>query len=101
MNPLEEAAIEAAVRAVRRYEADGWVHGRDSAVDALEDALGPLDWSFGGRGYRLLRKVAERAFGPDYGRRTERERPIGPRRRALALYDRYSADRIRFSGRVG
>lgn len=92
--------MEAALRAVRRFEADGWVHGRASAVDTLEEALGPLDWSFGGRGYRLLRKVAERAFGPDYGRRTERQRRARRKRRTLGLYDLYSAGRTRFSQRV-
>jgi hypothetical protein len=37
-------------------------------VEALEEVLGPLDWSWQGEGYELLRAVARRVLDDDYGR---------------------------------
>lgn len=71
MGPREEAAVQAAVKAVeahRRRNGGHRPHASHSAADVLERRLDGLDWeSFRGRGYRLLREVARRrGFGqPD------------------------------------
>jgi len=81
-----EAAIQAAVEVVRDFEANGGGHrGRKpprSSVAALENHLGPLDWSFDGEGFRLLREVAARL---GFGGRTSSPDPA--EERALCLYD--------------
>lgn len=39
---------------------------------ALEDALGAIDLPFGGDGFRLLREMADLAFGANTARTSER-----------------------------
>jgi hypothetical protein len=89
-----EDAIRSAVDAVRAYQEHDAQPGRTlryrgpSAADVLEAELGPLDWSIGGDGFRLLRQVAARVFP---------EKPIpgppGERRPGDGFYDATAAAR--------
>lgn len=58
-----EAALEAAARAARRCDRTGHV-GKGPRpkppAAVLEEELGPLDWSFDGDGFRLLRELLAR-----------------------------------------
>lgn len=97
MTPDEEAAVQAAVAAAKAHEGTGVGHRpypSYSAVDALEERLGPLDWSIGGRGFELLREVHRRvAGGPDL---TGGE-PELPWKAGAKYEDRYSPARRRLS----
>lgn len=55
-----ERALSKAEASVREYEAVGYRRGALAPDEALEEVLGPLDWSFDGEGYRLLRRLLRR-----------------------------------------
>lgn len=55
-----DRALSKAEAAVRKYEAEGYRRGSLAPDEALEEVLGPLDWSFDGEGYRLLRRLLRR-----------------------------------------
>lgn len=95
MTPAEEAAVEAAVRAVHAFEArDGQFRGT-TAAEVLDERL-DLDWSsFTGRGYRLLRDVLERIHGPH---RRASDRGASDRRAGARFEDATAAARDRLSG---
>lgn len=96
MTPSEQAAVQAAVRAV-------WAHARQSghrtrasrsAADVLDERL-ELDWSrFDSRAYKLLREVHDRVSGlsaPKGGV------PDAPRDRGAKYEKRYSPARRRLA----
>lgn len=66
MNPREQAAVEAAARAVRDHRRRDSGYGSHSGSSAAEvlDARLELDWTrFDARGFELLRAVLRRANG--------------------------------------